>query len=182
MEPVDAKNVGKRVQKTKAEQIVLKCLTWNIENLKRNHFNLKTLTDRLQPDLMFFSEPNVFSHDLPQLMRLLSPTYAFSLNADDKYDDELPLIKNNMYGGTMIVWRKEYDAHITIHPVTTSSFLPIIFSPPGAPVSIHIALYLPTSGKENEFVEQICLLRLEVEELCDKYPNCLIFMRGDGNQ
>ena len=81
----------------------------------------------------------------------------------------------------MIVWKKEFDAHITVHPVTTSSFLPIIFSPPGAPVSIHIALYLPTSGKENEFIEQICLLRLTVEELLDKYPNCLIFLRGDSN-
>ena len=107
--------------------------------------------------------------------------YNFSLNTVDKYDDELPLVKNQAYGGTMVVWRKSHDAYITIHPVSTPSFLPIIFTPPGCPVSVHVALYFPTSGKENEFIEQLCLLRVTVEELQEKYPDSLLFLRGDSN-
>ena len=111
----------------------------------------------------------------------MTEPYSFSLNTADKYDDELPLIKNQAYGGTMVLWKKMHDAFITTYPVTTSSFLPIIYSPPGCPVSVHIALYFPTSGKETEFIDQMCPLRVTVEDLKEKYPDCLLFLRDDSN-
>ena len=81
----------------------------------------------------------------------------------------------------MILWKKTLDSFISVHTVSTTAFLPIIFSFPGAPISVHIALYLPTSGLESEFVEEISQLRLVVEELKEKYPEALIFLRGDSN-
>jgi hypothetical protein len=114
-------------------------------------------------------------------MKYFAPQYAFFLNSEDRYDPELPLLKNQSHGGTMIMWKNELDAFITVYPVTTTSYLPVIYSPPGAPVSVHIALYLPTSGQETEFIEQITLLRITIEELQEKYPGCLIYLRGDSN-
>ena len=149
--------------------------------MKRNHLNLKYFADLLQPDFMFISETNTFSHDIHSLMKYFSAKYCFFLNSEDNYDPELPLARNMTYGGTMVIWKLEHDAHITVFPVSTTSFLPIIYSSPGAPVSEHIALYFPTSGQESEFTEQIILLRTTILDLKEKYPDCLIYLRGDCN-
>ena len=165
----------------KTTRILLMCLTWNIEGIRRNHLNLKNFADLLQPDFMFISEPNIFSHDIHDLMKYFISNYNFFLNSEDKYDPELPLAKNKTYGGTLAIWKLEHDAHVTVFPVTTTSFLPIIYSPLGASVSVHIALYFPTSGQETEFIEQIILLRTTILDLKDKYPDCMIYLRGDCN-
>ena len=162
-------------------EIVLKCLTWNCEGMKRNHLNLKYFADHTKPDFIFISEPNTFSHDLNQLMKYFASAYNFFINSEDIYDPELPLARNKTYGGTLVMWNLKHDSHVTVHPVTTTSYLPIIYSPPGSPVSIHIALYLPTSGQESAFIEQIVLLRATILDLKEKYPDCLIYLRGDCN-
>jgi hypothetical protein len=41
--------------------------------------------------------------------------------------------------------------------------------------------YFPTSGKEADFIEQIILLSNCLDELIERYDDCLIFIRGDGN-
>ena len=155
--------------------------TWNIEGLKRNIFNLKTFLDKYQPDMVHLGEPQTFRFDLPKLMDIIGDDYCAELNSDDSHDDELPLYQSKSYGGTMCIWKKNIDKYITVHPVSTSSFLPIIFNPPGCPVSVHVCLYLPTSGQESQFVDQLSLLSLTLDELRDKYPSCIFFLRGDCN-
>ena len=123
-------------------------MTWNIEGLKRNVLNLKHFLDIHIPDLVFLSEPQAFSFDLKRHLDLLGDSYCAELNSDDKHDEELPLFRNKSHGGTMVIWKRTIDKHISVYPVTSSSYLPVIFSPPGSPVSAHIALYLPTSGQE----------------------------------
>ena len=73
------------------------------------------------------------------------------------------------------------DPYISIHPVETTSFLPLIFSPPGAPISVHIGLYLPTSGLETQFVDQITELRMIIEDIGETHPDALFYLRGDSN-
>ena len=142
---------------------------------------MRNFANSLTPDLILLSEPKAFCHDLPHLMKYFTPEYSFYLNSEDRHDPELPFVRNQAYGGTMAMWKAHHDAHITVHPVLTSSFLPVVYSPPGCPVSIHVALYLPTSGQETEFVEQIVLLRNTIFELLEKYPDPLIYLRGDSN-
>ena len=132
--------------------IKIKSLTWNIEGLKRNIYNLKHFLDLTMPDLVFLSEPNVFNNELKQLAVHFSDKYNWYLNSEDNYDQEAPFIKNYTHGGTLALWKHDIDAFISAYPVSTTSFLPLVFAPPGSPVSIHIALYLPTSGQEAEFV------------------------------
>ena len=49
-------------------------------------------------------------------------------------------------------------------------FLPITFHPPGSELSIHIAVYLPTLGLENNFVNELSKLSLTVDELIETHP------------
>ena len=155
--------------------------TWNIEGLGRNVFNLKHLTDFHQPDLIFLGEPQIYSCNLNLVMKPLSGEYESSLSSDDNFDHELPLIKSKASGGTMVMWKKFLDPHITVLPLVSSSFLPILFHPPGAPLTIHIAVYLPTSGKETEFVSELSKLSIAVEDLDKAFPEASKFIRGDFN-
>jgi hypothetical protein len=162
-------------------QIILKSLTWNIEGVKKNIFNLKNFLCLTSPDLVFLSEPNIFSHDMEHLKQHFKDRYSFYLNSEDKFDTEAPFIKNRTYGGTMVLWKLQLDQHISVFPCTSTSFLPIIYSPPGSPPSIHIAVYLPTSGQESEFLQQLLELQVAIDDLIEKYPGSIIFIRGDSN-
>ena len=132
-------------------------------------------------DLIFLSELNSFGSDADQLMNYFKGEYCYYLNSEDKHDLEAPFTKNKTSGGTMIMWRTDMDPYVSIHPVSTTSFLPLIYSPPGSPITIHIALYLPTSGLESQFIEQITELRNIIDELLLTYPSSILFLRGDSN-
>ena len=107
--------------------------------------------------------------------------YESSLSSDDNFDLELPFLKSKASGGTMVMWKKILDPHITNLPLISSSFLPILFHPPDAPLTIHIAVYLPTSGKETEFVNELAKLSIAVDDLGKAYPKAAKFIRGDFN-
>ena len=81
----------------------------------------------------------------------------------------------------MSLWKTELDPHISVLPSSTTSFLPILFSPPGSPPSVHISIYLPTSGKESEFLGEISQLRATIEEIKVTYKDVLVYIRGDSN-
>ena len=165
----------------KPNKVLIKSFTWNIEGIKRNIFSLQYFVRKADPNLIFISEPQIFQFDLKLAMKHLSGEYDYSLNSDDKFDPELGLLKTKAHGGTMILWKKKWDKYISTYTVDTSCFLPIIFSLPGAPVTIHVALYLPTSGKEVEFLEELSKLKLCIDDLLLKFPGSLIYLRGDCN-
>ena len=133
---------------------------WNIEGICRNIYSLKYFVELEDPDFIFLNEIQIFQADISQVMQLFKGEYCHALNSEDTLDPELALIKNKANGGTMILWKKSLNEFITILPAKTSSFLPILFHPPGCPPSVHISLYLPTSGKESEFVQEITMIRL----------------------
>ena len=108
-------------------------------------------------------------------------SHCYSLNSDDLHDPELSLVKSKAVGGTLVMWRRCLDPYITVHPVQSSAFLPIVLQLPGAEISVHLALYLPTSGKEYEFVSELANLKNCLEDLRNKYVNPVIFIRGDAN-
>ena len=99
----------------------------------------------------------------------------------DLYDPELPLVKSKAYGGTMVLWKLCHDPFITVHHLTSSSFLPVIFSPPGSPVSIHVSIYLPTHGQDSRFMEDLSSLIVCLEELTELHPEAPLFLWGDFN-
>ena len=156
-------------------------MTWNCEGLGRNIFNLRHFAEKHLPDLIFLSEPQIHSCNLDLTSRPISSSYSYSLNTADKFDPELPLIKSKAHGGVMVLWKKKHDPYVKVSPASSSAFLPILFHPPGSALSIHIGVYLPTMGLENQFMEELAKLSIVVEELGDANPNTVIFLRGDFN-
>ena len=133
------------------------------------------------PELVFLSESQVYQSEVDSLLKYIKGNYFFSLNSDDKYDPTLPLEKNYSRGGTLVLWRHDLDPYVKIHPVTTPAFTPLILSLPNTVLTIHIVIYLPTSGRDSEFISEMASLRACMEELRDVYPNALFFVRGDSN-
>ena len=156
-------------------------ISWNIESVVRNIFNLKYFLDKYLPDMVFLSEPQAYSCNLDLAAKPLSGSYNFELNSKDKLDPDIPLMKTKAHGGTMILWKAELDPYVAVHPVSSTAFLPVIFDPPGALRSIHIAVYLPTLGHENEFVDELSKLTHVVKELNNQNPDSPVFLRGDFN-
>ena len=107
--------------------------------------------------------------------------YCYQLNSDDVSDPDLPLIKSKAVGGTLAMWRKWLDPYITVHPMQSPAILALILQLPGANTSVHIAIYLPTSGKEYEYISELASLQNCLDELRDMYDNPVVFIRGDGN-
>ena len=107
-------------------------------------------------------------------MKPLQGEYFCSLNSADKFDPELPLVKSRAHGGTLALWKVEHDPYVSIHTVSSSAFLPLIFDPPFSPLSIHI-------GKESSFYEELSKLSECIDELGDIYTNAPVFIRGDFN-
>ena len=130
---------------------------------------------------MFLSEPQSYQSNVHLLMEQISHDYCFSLNSDDLYDPALPLYHSRTHGGTMILWKKSLDPFVQLLPPKSSSFLAIILSMPHLPPSIHYSVYLPTSGKDNEYIEELSQLKLSIEEVLEKYDDPLIYIRGDAN-
>ena len=110
-------------------------------------------------------------------MQYFHGEYKYSLNSEDILDPDLPLSKSRAHGGTMILWKANLDPYITVHPVRSTAFLPVIFSPPNGPPSIHVAIYLPTHGKDISFVEDLSALVVCLDDLCDKLPDAAIYLR-----
>ena len=96
-------------------------------------------------------------------------------------DPDLPLISSRAHGGTLLLWLKELDPYIEIIPTNSTAFLPVVFTMPGLQTSIHLTVYLPTHGRENDFISDLAELRNCLDELDARFPDHVLFVRGDSN-
>ena len=101
-------------------------LTWNIEGLKRNIYELKELTRIYSPSLILLSEHQLFQCDAEQNMSYFKGEYMFYINSEDQFDPDLPLTSSRAHGGTMAMWKIEWDPFISVHPPPSSSILPLV--------------------------------------------------------
>ena len=124
----------------------------------------------------------LFQCDEQLLTSLFKGDYFSHLHSEDLLDNLLPLTKLRAKGGTMVMWKKSLDQYITVWTRHTSSgFLPLVFSFPEASTSIHITIYLPTSGQDAQFIEELAKLDNCIQEMTEEYPDALLFIRGDAN-
>ena len=106
------------------------------------------------PSFIFLSEPWLFQSDLPLATRLFLADYNYSLASDDLLDPELSLRARKANGGVLVFWKSHLDPYITVINIQSSSFLILLFNHPNYVKTIHAAVYLPTAGLENNFVEE----------------------------
>ena len=113
-------------------------------------------------------------------MTLFEDMFDTFLNSDDLLENDLPLTNKRAKGGT-IMWRHIHEPSIKRMPFSSSSFATIVFTPPSSSPSIHVTLYLPTAGKDEEFVIEAVKLYDHLTELNRTYPEHSLFIRGDAN-
>ena len=162
-------------------KINLSILTWNIENVKTHKYFLQELILSEVPDLVLLSEPQSYQTDIRQALEGVQQEYDFWLNSDDMYDPELPLIKARAVGGTLALWRRWLEPYISVYPVQSSAFLPLVLKLPDSRTSVHIALYLPTHGRDADFVSELANLKNCIDDICTIHKDALVFIRGDSN-
>ena len=156
-------------------------LSWNIEGAKRGAHNLAHFVEKYDPALMFLSEPQVFQCDAALAMAPLLPTYCYHLNSEDTYYPELALDKRQAHGGTLALWHSALDPFITILPTTSPAVLPLLLSVPGITPSVHVGIYLPTSGRDEDFVVALASLTAVLEHVLEDHHDVPVYVRGDAN-
>ena len=157
-------------------------MSWNLEGLSRNVHSLKFFIESFSPSLVFLSEPQVFQCDITMVLQNISPLYSFYLNSEDKYDESLALKKSRAKGGTLLLWPITLDPYITILPTSTPALLPCMVKLPGSEISYHIGIYMPTAGKDDQFLSALSALDLLLTDIYDKHDGkSPIFIRGDCN-
>ena len=156
-------------------------MSWNCEGIKNNIFLIKSILAESNISFVFLSEPQLYQCDAGQIFQYINGEYCWHLNSDDLLDPELPLVKSRAHGGTLCLWLKELDPYVEVISTNTTAFLPIVLNKPGLKTSVHISLYLPTHGKETEFVSDLADLRNFLDTMIERFVDPLFYIRGDGN-
>ena len=161
--------------------LILTILSWNLEGFSRNSFNLAEIARIEKPSLIFLSEPWLHLSDAQIALEHLSHQYCSYLNSEDRHDDLLSLRMSRAHGGTFALWDKTLDPYITILEPVTSRILIMILDKPGYQISIHITIHFTTAGKDSQYMEDLSTLELTIDELSEKYPDSVLYIRGDAN-
>ena len=162
---------------TKVDALKLSVISWNIEGFSRNFYTLFHLVNQYSAKLIFISEPQVYKCDLTTLIQPFIGSYESYLNSEDVHDSELPLTHPRAKGGTMVMWHKSLSPHLKVLETSSSSYVSVLLSPPG-----HTAVYLPTAGKEGEWLSSLLDLEQHVMEVIEKHHGELAtYLRGDFN-
>ena len=78
--------------------------------------------------------------------------YDGYINSEDVHDPDLPLTHARAKGGTMVIWHTSLAPFIKVIKTNSPSFISVLFSPPGYLPSLHTGVYLPTAGKDGDWL------------------------------
>ena len=120
-----------------------------------------------RPSLVCLSEPQLFQCDANIVLSPLSPTFKYYLNSEDLFSRDLPLDKKKAWGGTLAVWHSALDPFVTVLPSSTPAILPLHLHIPGLNESLHLTVYLPTAGKDQEFCIELASLGDLINDLSE---------------
>ena len=123
----------------------------------------------------------LFQCDLSLASKDFEGDYGMTLQSEDLFEPNLPLIQKQAKGGTLIMWKKKFDPFVTVLGSPSPAFSIILFSPPNCSPSIQISFYFPTAGRDSEFAEEVSTMHHSLLELKEKYPTYSLFLRGDTN-
>ena len=114
-------------------------------------------------------------------MKYFRGEYSASLNSEDLHNLELSLTSSRCKGGSMVFWKKDLDPFISLNIPDTPAFLSVSLDIPGYIPMVHLAIYLPTAGKDSEFLSDLASMRIFIEKVKHERPAAAVFVRGDSN-
>lgn len=139
-----------------------------------------SFVDDFSPVLVFLTEPQIYQCDINPMFSMFGGSFSFHLNSQDLLSPDLPLVTRKAAGGTMAMWRSELDPYIKVLPTSSSAVLPLILSLPGRSATAHVTVYLPTHGREADFVSALGVLDSSLLQIKEDF-SCPIYVRGDLN-
>ena len=101
-------------------------ISWNIEGLQRNIYNLQYFVFLTNPSFIFLSEPQIFVYDVDLVMQAFSGKFNFSLNSEDMFDMDLSMDKVKAKGGTLVMWDSKLDQHVTVLHAPSPAVIPLL--------------------------------------------------------
>ena len=155
-------------------------LSWNIEGARRGAQALAHLSSLQPTALMFLSEPQLFLCDASLALSPMTG-YSFHLNSEDATLPSMAMDQRRAWGGTLALWHSSLDPFVTVLPTTSPAVLPVFLSIPGLSPSIHIGIYLPTSGRDPEFLTALTALDMVLVTMVETRPGVPVYIRGDAN-
>ena len=149
-------------------------MTWNCEGFSRNSYNLLKILQDEAPSFIFLAEPWLHLPDAHLALKEYHHQYSYYLNSDDRHDPLLSLNRSRAHGGTLAIWKKEYDPYVSIIEPSTSRVLAIVLEKPGMETGNRITIYLPTAGKDAEFARELSILKETMDSYVDSSHDVLV--------
>ena len=95
---------------------------------------------------------------------------------------DLPLTNPKAKGGTMALWHSSLSPYLKVLPTTSSSFFSVLISVPGHLPALHTAVYLPTAGRDGDWLVSVVELEEHVRGYIAQFSGHLAtFLRCDLN-
>ena len=158
-------------------------MTFNIEGYKRNKFYLSNLIKKHKFMFLFLQEHWLPHHEANKILSKDFPKFSFLTTSSDMFLDpeDLALRSGPVWHGTAIGWPAELNSFITHLPTVSNRFCGVCYQDTKSNTNIlSYSLYLPTSGRDEEFLEQIDTLREDINSnLKEDYA---IIIGADTNQ
>ena len=101
------------------------------------------------------------------------------MNGHDRYEDGLPLKILRAKVGTLAMWKKELDPFISVLHTSSPAIIPLLLKKPGVLMSIHIGIYQPTKGREDNFILALAALTSVLDFAHEHHAGAPIYIRGD---
>ena len=156
-------------------------LTWNIEGISRNRFNLLQIAKDQDLSFIFIAEPWLHLPDAPLVLQDFCHHYSYYLNSEDRHDPLLSMMKSRAHGGTLAMWKKDLDAYVSVIEPSSSRVLALVLDKPGVKTTAHITVYLSTAGRDTEFIKDLVDLQTTIDKVAEKHPEAEVYVRGDVN-
>ena len=149
-------------------------LTLNIEGLSRNRLYFSDILSKHEPLLCFIQETWLPYFSESSLISQY-PEYNFHLSSDDMFEqpeDQLNA-SGHVWHGTAVVWHCKLNAHVKPVKVVHTRFAGIKIETNTRTI-LAISLYLPTSGKDEDFSDCISSLSTFISENTNSKDEVLI--------
>ena len=152
----------------------------NIEGHRRNNYYLSQLIHEYSPIFIFIQKTWLSHNDANKKLSGDFPNYNFLTTSQDMYinSEDLFLMSGPIWHGTAIGWLKSIDMLTTKLNVVSERFCGVKYCDKSTTVSILLyTVYLPTSGKDDLFLEILSLLEFDIKQ--NKTEDCTIVIGID---
>ena len=156
-------------------------ITYNLEGYKRTKYYLAKLISQYSPFLIFLQEHWLPHYEAKKKLSEDFVNFNFLTTSSDMFlhPEDLILKSTPTWHGTAIGWPKHIDMYVQTIPTISERFCGIQYDYSDINI-IAYSVYLPTSGKDDEFHEIVSSLLNNIEQYLN--TKSILILGMDSNQ